>query len=387
MALATNTRDLTGRSTVAGLFADRSHAQQAIADLKAAGFEEEHIGVAMRDRNEQGMLAEDSGVHGTHAGSGAATGGVVGGVLGLLVGIGALAIPGIGPVITAGVLAHAIGAGAAGVAIGAVGGGVVGALIGLGIPEHEAKHFETGFNAGGALVTVTAGPRASEAIEIMERDGGDTGASAYQSPGVDEMASGAYTMPAMSAPAMSAPGAGYDDIEATQVMPASAIPTASNVRANNQTPMGSDYKTAAPQGGQNMELHEEVLSAHTDKVQTGGVTLRKEVITEMKTIDVPVRREEVVIERHAVTGQAAVNADFSGTEEVLRVPVMEEQVVVQKNAVVTEEISLGKREVTETQHVTDTVRREEAYIENPNSVDVLERGAAASTTDTRTNNS
>ena len=353
------------------MFADRSHAQQAIADLKAAGFEEEQIGVAMRDRNEQGQLADDSGVHGTHAGSGAATGGVVGGVLGLLVGIGALAIPGIGPVITAGVLAHAIGAGAAGVAIGAVGGGVVGALIGLGIPEHEAKHFETGFNAGGALVTVNAGPRASEAIEILERDGGDTGASAYAPTGNDALASGAYT-----APALGAAGAGYNDIEKTQVMP-------SNVNAG----AGDFNRSSAsvPAGAQSVELREEVLNAHTDKVQTGEVTLRKEVVTETKSIDVPVRREEVVIERHAVSGAAATNADFSATEEVLRVPVMEEQVVVQKNAVVTEEISLGKREVTETQHVTDTVRREEAYIENPDQVDVLERGAAANTTPTRSN--
>ncbi len=364
MALANNTRDFTGRSTVAGLFADRSHAQQAIADLKAAGFDEEHIGVAMRDKNEQGQLVDDSGVHGTHAGSGAATGGVVGGVLGLLVGIGALAIPGIGPVITAGVLAHAIGAGAAGVAIGAVGGGVVGALIGLGIPEHEAKHFETGFNAGGALVTVNAGPRAAEAVEIMERDGGDTGASAYDTAQTNDLTGVDYASPA----ALS-----YNDTEATQVMPAGAYAGA------------GDYNRAAatPQGEQTVALHEEVLSAHTDKVQTGEVSLRKEVITETKTIDVPVRREEVVIERHAVTGGATTNADFSSTEEVIRVPVMEEQVTIQKTPIVTEEISLGKRQVQETQHVTDTVRREEAYIENPNQVDVLERNAAADTRSTK----
>ncbi len=371
MALANNTRDLTGRSTVAGLFADRSHAQQAISDLKAAGFGEDQIGVAMRDRNEQGQLADESGVHGTHAGSGAATGGVVGGVLGLLVGVGALAIPGIGPVITAGVLAHAIGAGAAGVAIGVVGGGIVGALIGLGIPEHEARHFETGFNAGGALVTVNAGPRAGEAIEIMERDGGDTGASAYAPSGNDAMASGAY-----AAPAMGATGAGYDDNEATQVMPAGANMGAGNYSQNTAT---------APQGEQRVELHEEVLNARTNEVQTGELSLHKEVITETKSIDVPVRREEVVIERHAVSGGAATNADFGSGEEVIRVPVMEEQVTVEKTPVVTEEISLGKREVTETQHVTDTVRREEARIENQGNVDVLKRGSEANATTTRSN--
>ncbi len=122
-----------------------------------------------------------------------------------------------------------------------------------------------------------------------------------------------------------------------------------------------------------VQLHEETLRARTNEVQTGEVTLRKEVITETKSIDVPVTREEVVVERHAVSGRSATNTDFSDAEEVIRVPVMEEQVTVEKTPIVTEEISLGKREVTETQHVTDTVRREEARIENPDNVDVLER--------------
>jgi hypothetical protein len=109
-------------------------------------------------------------------------GGLLGGALGLLVGLGALAIPGIGPVLAGGALATAFGLGGgtavAGAGIGAAAGGVLGALVGLGIPEHEAKHFEAGFQAGGVLVTVNGGERALDALTILEHHGADTGATA-----------------------------------------------------------------------------------------------------------------------------------------------------------------------------------------------------------------
>ena len=351
MATSMNQRDFTGRSTVAGLFTDRAHAQQAIADLKAAGFTEDQIGVAVRDRDEQGQLMSDTGTHATSgAGKGAVGGGILGGLVGLLVGVGALAIPGIGPVVAGGIFAHAIGATAVGAGIGAVGGGIIGVLTHLGIPEHEAKHFETGFNAGGTLVTVNAQSRINEAVEIMERDGGDTGAAAYG----DTTTGASYAEPASVAGATAAYGA-----------------TTPNTGAGDYARTGTTNS-----GEQRVQLHEEVLDAQKERVQAGEVTLRKEVITETRSIDVPVTREEVVIERHAVTGQAAAGADFGKGEEVIRVPVSEEQVIVSKTPIVTEEITLGKREVHETQHVQDTVRREEAHLENPDNVDVLQRGNA-----------
>jgi len=171
---------MTGRKVVAALFDDRAGAEAAINDLKAAGFSTNDVGVAMRDRTEQGELASDTG---TKAAGGATTGalggGLLGGALGLLVGIGALAIPGVGPVIAGGMLASAFGLGGgtaiAGAGIGAAAGGLTGALVGMGIPDDEAKHFETGFTAGGALVSVNAGSRAMDAMAILERNGGDTG--------------------------------------------------------------------------------------------------------------------------------------------------------------------------------------------------------------------
>ena len=109
----------------------------------------------------------------------------MGGALGLLVGIGALAIPGIGPVVAGGMLASAFGitggTAVAGAGIGAATGGIVGALVGLGIPEAEAQHFETGIRAGRTLVTVGAGGRAMEALAILRRNGADSGPGSTRS--------------------------------------------------------------------------------------------------------------------------------------------------------------------------------------------------------------
>jgi hypothetical protein len=171
-------RDLSERRTVAGLFAERASAEQAIDALKDAGFTGDQMGVAMRDRTAQGVLIEEAQVA-EGATAGALGGGLLGGLTGFLIGIGALAIPGFGPVVAGGVLASAFGiAGGtalAGAGIGAAAGGVVGALMGVGIPEPEARHFEAGFRAGRVLVTVDAGARVLEAMAILDRYGADTG--------------------------------------------------------------------------------------------------------------------------------------------------------------------------------------------------------------------
>jgi len=175
----------SGRQTVGALFEDRMQAENAINALKARGFRGDQIGIAMRDRTAQGKLIEDTGSKAADgAATGAVSGGLLGGVVGFLVGVGALAIPGIGPVISAGVLTTVFGtAGAtalAGAGIGAATGGVVGALIGMGIPETEATYFETGFRKGHVLVTVNAGNRIAEAVDVLQQSGGDLGVSMTQ---------------------------------------------------------------------------------------------------------------------------------------------------------------------------------------------------------------
>ena len=179
---AVGVRDMTGRRNIAALFHNRSSAERAIQDLRSGGFSGDQIGIAMRDRTEQGHMVEDTGASNAAAGAGTGLlgGGLLGGIVGLLVGVGALAIPGIGPVVAGGVLATTFGlaggTAVAGAGIGAAIGGVTGALVGLGFPEAEAEHFETGMRGGHILVTVMSNDRTMDALAILERNGGDTGA-------------------------------------------------------------------------------------------------------------------------------------------------------------------------------------------------------------------
>lgn len=160
---------MQARDTAVAVFEERDDAQDAINALRNAGFRADDISILARDRDTAGRLAEDTG---TEAAAGAATGalagGLLGGVAGWLVGIGALAIPGVGPIIAAGPLAAAIG----GAAIGATTGGIIGALTGAGIPEDEAKYYDTEFRRGGIVVTVQARGRYDEARSILRENGG-----------------------------------------------------------------------------------------------------------------------------------------------------------------------------------------------------------------------
>lgn len=143
--------------TIVALFDDFTDAQAAIRDLSKRGVARKNISLIANDRDERysSQLVDQTDEAATHAAEGAAagavTGGVLGGLGGLLLGIGALAIPGVGPIIAAGPIAAAL----SGAAIGAVAGGVVGALIGWGIPEEEAHYFAEGIRRGGTLIGVT----------------------------------------------------------------------------------------------------------------------------------------------------------------------------------------------------------------------------------------
>jgi hypothetical protein len=160
----------TGR-TVVGVFRSRGAAEGAIRELKGAGFGTEQIGVAMQDEGEQRDLLESTGGQTAEgAATGAVSGGLVGGLIGL---IGSLLLPGLGPVVVGGVLASTL----AGAGIGAATGGLIGALIGMGVPEADARHFDQGLRAGGTLVTVDAGMRTVEALDILEHHGMDLGPS------------------------------------------------------------------------------------------------------------------------------------------------------------------------------------------------------------------
>ncbi len=119
---------------------------------------------------------------------------------------------------------------------------------------------------------------------------------------------------------------------------------------------------------QRMRLREERLQVSKQTVSDGEVRLRKEVVTENQTVDVPVKREQVYIERRGVgTDATDADADIADGEEI-RVPVMHEEVSVEKRPVVTEEVAIGKRAVQETQTVGGNIRKERARVETEGTV-------------------
>jgi uncharacterized protein (TIGR02271 family) len=121
-----------------------------------------------------------------------------------------------------------------------------------------------------------------------------------------------------------------------------------------------------------IELREEELRAEKARVEAGEVRLRKEVVEETKTINVPVTREEVVVEKHSVGGRRPADGSI-GDDQEIRIPVMEEEVRVEKTPVVREEISLKKRQVQDTERVSETVKREEAWVDRTDDATVRTR--------------
>ena len=130
---------------------NRVQAEQIVERLKAANFSNNDISALFPDKETSRDFAHEKNTKAPEgAATGAGTGGLLGGTLGWLAGIGALAIPGVGPFIAAGPIMAAL----SGAAIGAAAGGVAGGLIGMGIPELEAKRYEGKIKQGNILISV-----------------------------------------------------------------------------------------------------------------------------------------------------------------------------------------------------------------------------------------
>jgi len=295
---------MPNRTTAIAVFDDRARAQRAIDQLKRAGFTDKDIGVTARGEDGDDKLVDAD--KGTHAKEGAITGVTTGAGVGALWGLGILAgiLPAIGPAIAGGTLAAIVSSAAAGAATA----GVAGALIGLGIPEDEANYYESEFRAGRVVVTVRGDGRLVEAQEILELNGG-------------------YDMQSAS-----------DRPAATQTGRATGL-----------------------EGERTLEAREEELRIRKRPVQTGEAEIYKEVSTERRTVDVPVKKEELVIERHSVGRQPA--AGPVGENQRVRVPLSEEQVEVEKEPVVTERVAVGKRTVEDDEQIDATLRKENIKVD------------------------
>src|SRR3954471_20461129 len=163
--------EMAGKKTaVFGIYGSQAEAERAVSALQSAGFRNEDISVLFPENEGTKDFAHEKG---TKAPEGAATGGgigaLTGGVLGWLAGIGAIAIPGVGPFIAAGPIMAAL----AGAGVGGVTGGLVGTLVGIGIPEYEAKRYEGRIKSGGILLSVHCDNSewTSKAKDILEQTG------------------------------------------------------------------------------------------------------------------------------------------------------------------------------------------------------------------------
>jgi uncharacterized protein (TIGR02271 family) len=192
----------------------------------------------------------------------------------------------------------------------------------MGIPEERTRLYRDALRSGGVLVTVKddGSARLAEAERILQSNGADF------------------------------------------------APTATKVRAG--APAIPEQQGLQEQ--QTVQLYGEVLRVHKERIQRGEVRVRKEVVPEQQTVQVPVTREEIYIERRPGEAREATGARIGENKE-LRVPVSEEQVHVEKRPVVREEVEVGKRAVQENRNVTDTVRHEELQVEQQGDVRLNDR--------------
>ena len=321
-------------SVVVGVFQNDARAQEAVRALKAAGFTDDQIGVVSHDRS-GATTKTGAAAKGSNVVDGATTGLAAGAGVGALwaLGIAAGVLPVIGPVVAGGILGSVLASAAGGAAIA----GLVGALIGLGLPEEDAHYYEAEFKGGRSIVTVRADGRYDEAWKILH-------------------AHDAYNRHVVAAANL--PGT---PLNVGGKMITSSVKTGT-------VPATTATTTAAPSadGDQTVEEHEEQLRARKTRQKVGEARVRKVVTTEQQSIEVPVTREEIVVTRRSAKGRVTSGTIREGEE--IRIPVSEEQVHVEKETVVTGEVTVGKRKVTETKKVTGSVRKEEVKVDTDGQV-------------------
>ncbi len=175
-----------------GLFYSRDEAEKALRALKDDGFDMNRVNVIAKNADEVTQsagvdTAYDEGNNAAEgAGAGATSGAVLGGIGGLLLGLGTLAIPGVGPIIVAGEAASTIASTLAGAGIGAAAGGIIGGLVGLGIPEDKAKIYSDRVSSGSYLIMVNGTDDDISRAERILQDNGIEEYGVYDANDIDD---------------------------------------------------------------------------------------------------------------------------------------------------------------------------------------------------------
>jgi hypothetical protein len=170
------------KTAVFGIYPSVAQAERAVDTLVGERFSNADISVLLPDQQGSKDFAHEKHTKAPEGTTtGVATGGTIGGTLGLLAGIGALAIPGLGPFIAAGPIMGAL----AGLGVGGAVGGLVGALVGMGIPEYEAKRYEGRVKNGGVLLSVhcDTSEEITRAKDTLKRTGAEDIASTGETKG------------------------------------------------------------------------------------------------------------------------------------------------------------------------------------------------------------
>ncbi len=316
------------------------HAVRAVNALEAAGVPHDDISLVSGDKDRQVATSVAGDGDGTATGTGASIGTLLGGGAGLLAGLGALAIPGVGPVVAAGwLIATLTGAG-----VGAAAGGLLGSLTGAGVDEADAKSYADHVGRGGTLVTVRASDEmAPQAEYILEH-----GEAQAQSQAMTGIAATAATAPAVATRA---------------TVPAVAT------------------QATAPMADDKIEVVKEDLVVGKRAVEQGGVRVTTRVVETPVEEQVRLREERVMVERRPINRPLTGVASDVFRERTLSAKAVGEEAVVGKDVRIVEEIALRKEAVERVETVRDTVRETKVDVEQvPGSVSTTQ--TATTTTGT-----
>lgn len=356
--------------TVVGLFDQYSQAQSAANDLERNGFTHADVSMVAAEQTRDSHHAAGGHTDGTkdnatktaeRAGIGAGVGATAGGLAGLLVGIGALAIPGVGPLVAAGPIVAVL----AGAGIGAAAGGLIGALTMLGVPDEHAHYYNEAIQRGGTLVMVRADDaRAQLAADVLTRSGavdverqsekwraehamGNTGSAL-------DSATSTRSEAWRAEQANSTTGDGHPDRLG-----------AARSDAWRAEQVNSTTGDGHPDRGQRaIPVMQEDLQVGKREVQGGGVRVYSELVETPVQESVTLREEHVHVERRPVDRPVDPKALDTFREGTIELTERSEQAVIGKTARVVEEVLVGKDVSQRTQVVNETVRRTDVRVED-----------------------
>ena len=378
--------------TIAHVYPTYAEAARVVQALESAGIPHDNISIVSGDKTVGTTGYDDMGTTGTGtgtgltsgdpdqgaatgAGTGATLGTVLGGGAGLLAGIGALAIPGLGPIVAAGWLVAAL----TGAGVGAAAGSLLGSLTGAGISEADAHTYQEHVNQGGTLVTVRADD--SQASHVEQLMGMTTGFASTATTGVMGATGAATgvmhdTTRETTASRDAEMGAGTMNTGAMGVMPAAPLGTTTTntgLNTGTSTGMNTGMNTGAANAGDTIKVMKEDLTVGKRAVEEGGVRVTSHVVETPVQEQVTLHEERVTIDRHPVNQRVTGTGD-AFTNQTIEARATSEEPVVAKDVRVVEEIGLHKQATDRVETIRDTVRETK--------VDVEDTSRPATTTDT-----